>query len=346
MTTNQTPTWQHLVSEELDHPQSPKLRMSSAGKCPRRLAYAYLQTPESDPPNEHSLNRMALGHMAEVLIIRSLHAAGWETKHTVLSESGQLELEIKVPDTNVILFGHPDGTCCHPVFTNNRWVPLECKSMSLDRANDTAEHGVATVYPDYIVQIALYSNPLHEMGLTDHPHKGIFAMMDRDGRPLPSQRVTWDESLFTTNLEKVSAVVKTADAGELPDRPYPASSTECSFCPYFSLCRTPGYKEDPEPQSKPTGIFTEDQHLIDAAHQWATLKPLMDQHKNTLQEACNQAGQADIIADGVIAGYFHPRPPQLYNADVLQTLVPDDILKKCRITQPEKKGFWIRTAKW
>jgi hypothetical protein len=31
---------------------------------------------------------MALGHMAEILIIRDLEERGWETDHTVLSENG------------------------------------------------------------------------------------------------------------------------------------------------------------------------------------------------------------------------------------------------------------------
>ena len=346
MQTTLTPSWQHLAAIELDHPQTPRLRMSSAGKCPRRLAYAYLQTPESDPPNQHSLNRMAMGHMAEVLIVRSLHEAGWETDHTVLSDSGQLELSLTVPGTDVTLTGHPDGICRHPQFTNNLWFPLECKSMSIDRAVETEQHGVAAVYPDYLVQIALYSERLYEMGLTHHPLRGIFAMMDRDGRPLAPQRIPWEDSIVPNTLEKVSAVVTGADAGELPERPYPASSTECTFCPYYSLCRTPQYDDPQPPEDKPTGIFTEDPALLDAARKWAALKPQIDQHRDTLQEACNMADQVDIIGAGVVAGYFHPRPTQVYDPDKLRELVPDDVLKRCRINQSDKKGFWVRTQRW
>lgn len=323
--------------------------MSSAGKCPRRLAYAYLHTPESDPPNEHSLNRMALGHMAEVLIVRSLHKAGWETRNTVLSETGQLELSVPVPDTDLLLYGHPDGLCLHPVFTKGLWVPLECKSMSVDRANETQDNGVGLVYPDYIVQIALYGQRLHEMELVSYPHKGIFAMMDRDGRPIPAQRVTWDTSLYEETLTKVSHVVKEADAGRLPVRPYPPSSTECTFCPYFSLCQTPAtaHRDPPGPPSTtPEPVITDDPKIEDASRQWTQLKPLMDNIRDTLQQASNMADQADIYCAGIIAGYFEPRPLQLYDPDKLHQFVPEDILAQCRVTQSKKKGFWIRTPRW
>ena len=35
------------------------------------------RTPESDPPNERSLNRLPLGHIAEGLILRGMHRRGW-----------------------------------------------------------------------------------------------------------------------------------------------------------------------------------------------------------------------------------------------------------------------------
>ena len=78
-----TPEWQVLASEFLDRPQPPHLRMSAAGKCPRALAYAYKECQESNPPDDHSFNRMAMGHMAEILIVRNLHQNGWQTDHTV-----------------------------------------------------------------------------------------------------------------------------------------------------------------------------------------------------------------------------------------------------------------------
>ena len=142
--------WQPLASEYLDREQPPHLRMSSAGRCPRALAYAATHLEESDPPDEHSLNRMAMGHMAELLIVRGMHRRGWETGHTVLSGSGQLELEVEVPNTGMVMRGHPDGICRHPEFTRNHWVTLECKSMSIEKGREVERQGVAPTYPHYM----------------------------------------------------------------------------------------------------------------------------------------------------------------------------------------------------
>ena len=65
--------------------------------------------------------------------------------------------------------GHPDGICRHTIFTRGMWVTLECKSKSVERADEVLRDAVAAVYPHYISQIALYGVPLHEMGLVQHP---------------------------------------------------------------------------------------------------------------------------------------------------------------------------------
>ena len=86
---------------------------------------------------------MAMGHMAEVLILKDMERNGWETKYTVLSEEGQLELELEIPGTNETIKGHPDGVCRHEGFTNNYWVTLECKSMSVDKATEVQKDRIA-----------------------------------------------------------------------------------------------------------------------------------------------------------------------------------------------------------
>ena len=260
-----------------------------------------------------------------------------------------MTVTLNVPGTNAILTGHPDGICAHPVHTHDMWFPLECKSMSIDKGNETDQHSIFAVYPEYMAQIALYGQILYDMGLTRHPQRGIFGLMDRDGRPLPNQRVPWDDQVVPRILENIATIVTDADAGNLPERPYPPGSTECRYCPYFSLCRTNSPQsedEDPAPSTpKPPPVVTNDPRLLDAAQEWATLKPSIDKYRDLLQHASNLAGQADIIANGITAGYFHPSPRQIYDQDLLIQMVPKDILDKCRITQPDKDGFWVRPSK-
>ena len=338
------PPWQHLVSQYLDEESNPSIRMSGAYRCPRALGMAALGFPESNPPDDHARNRMALGHMAEVLIVRNLHSAGWETRDTVLSDSGQitLNLEVTSPDGAVlsILYGHPDGMCRHPSFTKNRWVPLECKSMSAERGWETQERGIAATYPGYIIQIALYARRMNQLGLTDHPTHGVFAMMDREGRPIPPERVIWEPQVVDDTLAKLSRVITRADQEDLIDRPYPQDSTECRFCNYHDTCWGQPLREQRRQHQPP--VPTNDPQAVDAALQWAQMKPRQDQVKQTLQQACEDTGRADITAGGVVAGYFQPRDPPDIDEKLLARLVPADILRQCLRQRPPQDRFWIR----
>ena len=347
-----SPDWQVLASEFLDRPQPPHLRMSAAGKCPRALAYAHMECQESNPPDDHSFNRMSMGHMAEILIVRNLHKNGWETDHTVLSTTGQLELQFQIPSTDVVLIGHPDGICKHPEFTKGNWAPLECKSMSVDRGLKTQKLGVAETYPEYITQISLYGRELHNMGLVSHPDAGVFAMMDRDGRPLPPERVAWDQSMVDETLEKLRQVVEHVERGELPERPYGPNSLKCRYCNYNLHCRGPEPEVVEKVRYADTGyeikrvLNTEDPGILAAAQRWLEMKPEVDEIKDVLQNASDAADKVDVIAGMVIAGYFQPRDPPRYNPAKLDKLVPADILRKCLLPEEEaRSGFWIRKAR-
>jgi CRISPR/Cas system-associated exonuclease Cas4 (RecB family) len=339
--------WQQLAAQELDQPGEPRLRMSNAGKCPRALAYAAQGIPESDPPDGHSRNRMALGHMAEVLILRDLESRGWETDHTVLSPGGQLELELKVPGAGAAITGHPDGVCRHPEFTRDRWITLECKSMSISRGQETEERGVAEVYPQYLAQISLYARRLHQMGLVCHPERGLFAMMDRDGRPLPPERVSWEPELADGVLEKLKDLLREVEARAVPERPQPASSMECRYCSYHSLCRGPRTEKEEPANGRKASVLSQDPEVKEAAAEWLELKPRMDRVKDVLQEASDEAGKIDVAAGGVTAGYFQPKNRPNYDAGELERLVPADILRRCLSPrQDRRQGFWIRKSSY
>lgn len=335
--------WQPLAAKELDEPQPPHLRMSSAGKCPRAIAFATAETSESNPPDAWSTNRMAMGDMAEILIVRNLEENGWETRHTIISQDGQLEVELEVPDTGHVMRGHPDGICRHPEFTKGIWVPLECKSMSIERAHEVRQKGVAAVYPSYIAQISLYGMALKNDGLINFPDRGIFGMMDRDGRPLPPERVAWSQEYTHEILEKLKWIIDHVDRGELPERPYAQNSTECLYCSYHSACWDTLKPPTPEPQdSFPSQIY-KDPQLAEAARTWAELKPQVDSARDKLQEACNQNDKKDITLEGVIAGYFQPREVPVYDPFKLEKFVTADILRNCAYVREEQKpAFWVR----
>ena len=348
---NQTtaPQWQAQAVKDLDQAHTPRLRMSSAGKCTRRLAYAHTGTPESNPPNQQAENRMAMGHMAEILIIRNLEQAGWEINNTVLTEGGQLELNMELLTASgktVHYTGHPDGICRHPEFTNNLWVAFEAKSMSPDRADLTEEHGVAVTYPDYIVQIGLYGRILYQDGLVSHPNRGVFGMMDREGRPIAPQRVRWEDDTIENAIQSNTNAINATENGELPERPHEINSFECTNCPYRNLCW--GQEPDPNrPIAKRPKIVPEDQEVLHAMRDWADMEPRMTEIKAVLEAASREADNADLVTDRVTAGYFTPMDPPEYNPHRLKELVPDDILKRCRIPSAKASSrFWIRKPRY
>ena len=346
-TLNNKPTkaepWQLGAARQLDEVQPRTIRMSAAHKCPRHLAYVQQGFEPSDPDDTHSLNRMAMGHMAEILIIRDLHRQGWETRHTVLCQEGQLEVNLPITGTNLVMFGHPDGICRHPDFTRNIWVTLECKSMSVERAEETLLRGIAETYPSYITQIALYGNVLKQQQLVTRSDRGIFAMMDRDGAPLPPERVQWDPDLAPQTLQKIYQIVKQSEQQELPDRPYPPNAPECTYCIFHTLCH--GSAADRRPE-RPQQVRIQDHELLQAALQWKEHKPQVDQARDKLQQACNDHQKQDLKLEDIIAGYFVPRSQPIYDPVALRENVPADILRKCLLDRGEQRhGFWIRKAR-
>ena len=213
--------WQPIAARGLDREQTPHLRISSAGKCNRAQTYAMLQTPESNPPGAHSRNRMALGHMAEVLIVKELERNG---------------------------------------------------------------------------------RKLHQMELVSHPERGVFAMMDRDGRMLAPERIAWTNQYVEEILETLAKIVASARTGELPERPYPQSSTECRYCNYHSTCwETDPEETAPEAAAGNKTVTNTLPEVGEAARTWAELKPRRYRHGHHI--ATPEAPSATLVRNN------HPTIP-------------------------------------
>ena len=337
-------TWQLLALQDIEREQKPHLRISSSGHCSLALMYAAAGFEETDPPDQDSLNRMALGHLAEILIIRALKAQGWETAHTVI-DGGQMELilPIKIDGFPYPVIGHPDGICRHPEWTKGLWVTLECKSMSVDRGLDVERRGVIDVYPAYQAQAALYGHRLYDMGLVAHPGRAVFGMMDREGRIVGPERVSWGSDYVDDLLGKLEDVIRTAIINkELIAPPFFPESEECKLCNYFSKCW--GFPRPPGKNGRPEIIQSDDPELVGAGKAWSYFKPALDENRDLLRLASDRAGGATIQTGGVLAGYFWPRESPAYDPKALEERIPLDILRSCLSSeQPiERPGFWIR----
>ena len=350
MSTDQTqnieegPTWEQMAMDELEYRGRPRVRVSNSGECERAMVYIAQGLEPSDPPDEHARNRMALGHMAEALIVKDLHAKGWETAHTRI-QGRQLQIETTVPGTEYRLRGRPDGICRHPEYTKNYWVTLECKSMSTEMALRVEAQGIAQVYPKYMSQIAIYGRKLFEDGLVCNPHRGVFATMDRDGRPMAPERIAWSEDVERKTMEAIRLALERADLDELPERPYPPDSFECRFCSYHTMCRGAKAVWD-EPDEGILSRRTTDPDVLEAARIWLETSDEQKRIKRVLQNASDDEGKVDIIAGGVTAGYFQPNRPPLYDPGLLQKKVPAEVLRECLAPHQDKReGFWVRATR-
>ena len=310
------------------------IRMSSAGYCPRRQGYAAMSTEPSNPPTRQDQNRMALGDAAEDILVYNMIEDGWEVTDTRAVPGGeQLELEIDFP---LPMTGHPDGICRHSTHTRNRWVTLECKSMFPELLRQVEWEGIAAVYPEYLAQAMTYSRTLYNMGLVAHPHRAVFALMDRDGDNPGPERVAWDgqqERELWRGLERTWRII---ERGELPPRPYEPDHPKCRYCPYFNLC----HDQDPPDWRNPYHV--DDAATLEAAQEWLDA----DRRRKAATAQLRQAAEkheSGIVAGPVQASFFYPKTKERYDPDLLQRHVPADVLRRCRNSYEEPPAFWIRT---
>ena len=335
--------WQEAAAAEITGPERPRLRPSGAGNCLRRQYYAAWGHPEEPSEDRLQKNRMALGHMAETLILLAMKEDGWETRHTVLDPGGQPELEILDPGHGYgVITGRCDGLCRHPEWTRNQWVTLECKSMATHRADQVRARGVAEVYPKYIWQAALYARPLYEQGLVASPLKAVFGMMDRDGNPLPPERVSWDEKEYEKAVGRLQAAALAWAQGVAPPRLEPGEEQECQNCPYRLRCQgmLPG-----KPHLARATALDESHRAWQEAPLWLAASRQKKESEKAFAAAVKEAGGGNVEANGVTAGYFQPEGRHSYDARLLEQRVPKDLLEQCRSAGKETRRLWVRETR-
>ena len=335
--------WQQSYAAEIQRSQGTRrLRISSAGRCVRRQTYSASGTPESDENDERSESRLALGHALEVLIVLNLKNTGWETDATVL-DGGQDEIALsEMPD----VLGHPDGRCRHPKHTSGQWVTLECKSMGQNRADLVFADGIFVHYEEYRSQIALYGRQLYRQGKVAHPERGVFAMMDREGKPLTPERVSWLPQHFDEALDRLRTARTHAQAGTLPERPFEPQDENCVFCPFRTRC----WELEPDVPTarraiwKNQGMVTlNDAKLATRVEKYAAAMRNRRKVTQILEEQCQLYDDATIEVGGLLAGYFYPQDSVTYDENKLARHMTAEQLRECRNDPPQRR-FWIRPA--
>ena len=339
--------WQKLFAQTiinkdtLDGPA--RLRLSQTGQCQRKLHYIHSKETPTEATTPTRQHKLAMGHALEVLAILAFKSYGWETMHTCIDEGGQITLEMPIPGLDDPVLGHPDGICRHEIYTQNQWIPLECKSTSEFRANLFEQNGIAKVEPSYVMQIAMYGRLLYDLGHVAHPDRGVFALISREGRLLPAERLKWNPNLSDRGILRLASAVASVEAGEPPDRPFDDPNEEpCSYCQFRGLCWSDRILEELQPIVRGAPTFLDDDpETAHYAAQWLTAKRSLDEAKQFLETKLVANNNTPISASGVKAEYFRPSDARIYDMHELGRYLTGELLRRHTNPNAEKRVFWV-----
>lgn len=190
-------------------------RLSSAGKCARRLA-CELHFPQDVPAVEPRVVAIfELGSLIHDWLREKLAALYGERFHSV---ERAVELEVD-PDFKVP--GHVDGI----LETGSGPVLLDIKSASDKSAQNMSSNGAPY---EYRAQVNAY---LEATGLK----KGALVVYNKNTSEITHLPVVHDPKVVQEVKERFRAVRRSTPE-HLPEREHPAGSFTCRYCPFRERC--------------------------------------------------------------------------------------------------------------
>ena len=196
--------------------------------CARKLVYEVTHTAK-DPGSDFDgrvLRIFDVGHQFEVLSARWLRAAGFVLR-TERRDGGQFGFAT----AGGRLRGHIDGVIVDGPDVGIAWPALwEHKALNARSWAHLAEHGLRKSKPVYFAQVQLYMAYL-ELGQT------LFTALNKDSQALHHEVVLLDPAIAQALSDKAVAIIRAAEAGELPPRVTDDPDYYlCRWCPYARRC--------------------------------------------------------------------------------------------------------------
>lgn len=218
-----------LTAERLAVPPRDYLGASRIGEpCSRRLVYEFAGTPpdEGRDFDGRVLRIFEAGHVFEALSIRWLRAAGFHLR-TEKSDGGQFGFSMAGGKFR----GHIDGVIVGGPDIGIDWPALwEHKALNAKSWNDLVKRGLKDSKPIYYAQVQTYMAYL-EVPVT------LFSALNKDTQELFHEIVVFDASCAQALSDKAVAIIRAAEAQELPPRiAADASFYLCQFCPFITRC--------------------------------------------------------------------------------------------------------------
>jgi hypothetical protein len=166
------------------------------------------------------------GHVFETLSIRWLRAAGFD-----LRTKGRNGDQFGFSTGGGRFRGHIDGMIVDGPDVGIAWPALwEHKALKAKSWNDLVKHGLRRSRPLYHAQVQIYMAYLEV-------ERTLFTALNKDTQELLHEIVPFDAAEVQRLSDKAVAVIRAAEAGELPPRIAAASDFYlCRLCPFARRC--------------------------------------------------------------------------------------------------------------
>jgi len=211
--------------------------------CERKLVYEVTHTPK-DPGADFEgpiLRVFDVGHAFEALSIRWLREAGFDLRDQ-RADGRQFGFEA----AGGRLRGHIDGVILAGPAIGVRWPALwEHKALNAKSWTDVVKRGLRLSKPVYFAQVQLYMAYM-ELGVA------LFTALNKDSQALHHEIVPFEPAEAQALSDRAVAIIRAADADELPPR--------LASAPDFYLCRMCAWSQrcwgEPRPGNAPGERFS------------------------------------------------------------------------------------------
>lgn len=230
----------HESQEERDKNKGKFFSMSSAGKCGRQLAYAYLgyEQPAISARTRRVFEHGSMFEDQVRYIIKN-------NPYGIRIDCPEMEVESVDPPAR----GHIDGivwcdTIEHLVAVINGEIPnmsrdesmwgqhhLELKTMAQIGFQNVVRKGMYETQPDYIAQSQCY---LHQ--LKDRVNDTWFVIENKNTNNVIGQVVPYLPERYKEVEKKLKMVHQIVENGGLPDREHEKTDWHCEYCSYTDIC--------------------------------------------------------------------------------------------------------------
>lgn len=197
------------------------IRLSSCGRCPRQIAYAY-HGIEKKGKEQDSRSKMVfwLGDLVELTVINLAKAAGVNLEFTGLN---QITVKFSVNGTEIE--GHPDGIC----IDEEKYL-LEVKSMT---SYGFEKFEAGEIDDGYVAQVNAY---MESLGLT----WCVFVAINKESGVMHEKILIKDPAIIEKIRKSLVSVLQSTTE-KLPEAPYKPNEKglypwNCLYCSWWGKC--------------------------------------------------------------------------------------------------------------